>query len=59
MSEVIKRFLVCTYTREEIIVAPERYKVFCPLCKKYHLLPDGVSRSMEKLKEMNMCEESW
>ena len=51
MSEVIKRFLVCPYTRKEIVVTPKNHKVFCPECKMYHLLPDGVSRSMEKLKE--------
>ena len=44
---------------KEIVVTPKNHKVFCPECKMYHLLPDGVSRSMEKLKEMNMCEESW
>ena len=59
MNETITRFLVCPYTRKEIVVTPINHKVFCPECKMYHLLPDGVSRSTEKLKEMNMCEESW
>lgn len=59
MNGIIIRFLICPYTRKEIVVTPKNHKVFCPECKKYHLLPDGVSCSMEKLKEMNMCEESW
>ena len=59
MNETVRRFLVCPYTRKEIVVAPRNHKVFCPECKMYHLLPDGVSRSMKKLKEVIMCEESW
>lgn len=59
MNGIITRFLVCPYTRREIVVTPQNHKVFCPECKKYHLLPDDVSHSNEELKEMNMCEESW
>ena len=47
MNGTITRFLVCPYTRKEIVVTPKNHKVFCPECKMYHLLPDGVSRSMK------------
>lgn len=59
LNGTITRFLICPFTRREIVVTPQNHKVFCHECNKYHLLPDGVSRSIEKLKEMNMCEESW
>lgn len=59
LNGIITRFLVCPFTRREIIATPKNFKVLCPKCKQYHLLPDGASHSMEWYKEHNMCEESW
>lgn len=59
LNGIIARFLVCPFTRREIVVTPKNFKVLCPECKQYHLLPDGASHTMEWYKEHNMCEESW
>lgn len=56
-----ERILICPFTRREIIVFTREIdkEILCPVCNKWHLLPDDSFHTMQELKELNMTEISW
>lgn len=54
------KYLICPFSGAEFVgYSQDESTIFCPVCLKYHRLPDFNGRTMEEYQELNMCKENW